>query len=97
MASLLHHIIATKLAIRLVEIVGITNYDENDKRLPKPDIFKTPIESLPGEANRDVIVVDEVSESGNTTRARQKIMPYATYAIIHIKPEGKDCTDYYVE
>lgn len=89
--------VATELGVRLIDTIGVKNYDDNDVLLTEPEIFKEPAKNLQGEGSRGVIVVDDLVDSGRSAQAIKNIMPFSTLGVIHAKPKGKSMADYYVQ
>ncbi len=83
--------VAYELDIRLIETVSVTSYDHKEQS-------ETKISSHPQLAGdgEDWLVIDELSDSGNTFRAIRKILPKATYACLYAKPQGAEVVDIYV-
>jgi xanthine phosphoribosyltransferase len=89
--------VSTELNIRFIDTVGVKNYNDNDKPLTKPIIFKKPLDELCGEGSRGVIVIDDLVDSGKSVDAILELMPHAEVAVVHAKPEGRDRANYYVD
>lgn len=85
-------IIARALDIRLVDTVNIESYSAQTRGdvqiLSQPDLQYNQI---------DTLVIDDLSDSGNTFKAIRSLWPQATFACIFVKPEGQPQADYFVE
>lgn len=83
-------LVARELDIRIIDTVSIKSYDHQTQSaatvLKMPDGIGT---------GQNCLIIDDLSDTGNTFKALRRILPDATYACIYVKPEGKAVTDFY--
>lgn len=75
-------IIARELNIRQIETVSIASYDEQQRHEPK--ILKMCAEQF----RSNVLVVDDLADTGTTLRLLQKELTNARFATLFVKPQG---------
>lgn len=85
-------ILAYELDIRNVEVVNMSSYDGDKQRL-REDID---IQSYVGKVDKNTIVIDDLSDTGNTFKLLRKEFPQAHFASVYAKPKGKSFVDFYV-
>ncbi|PZP55085.1 MAG: xanthine phosphoribosyltransferase [Micavibrio aeruginosavorus] len=83
--------VAYELDIHLIETISVTSYDHKSQSEAK--IASAPQHAGDGEG---WLVIDELSDTGNTFRAIRNILPKATYACLYAKPKGTETVDVYV-
>ncbi|MFA7277134.1 MAG: xanthine phosphoribosyltransferase [Pseudobdellovibrionaceae bacterium] len=83
-------LIARDLDIRLIDTISIASYAHQDQSAAK--ILKFPDNCGTG---KNILVIDDLSDTGNTFRAIREKLPEATYACIYVKPAGKPLADAY--
>ena len=86
-------ILAYELDIRNVEVVNMSSYD-GDKQRSQNDID---IKSFVGEVDEHTLVIDDLSDTGNTFRLLRQEFPKAHFAAVYAKSKGKVLVDFYVE
>lgn len=79
------------LNIRNIEVINVQSYSE-DRKQGKLNFLKAP--NLE-EEGRDWLIIDDLSDSGETLKAIRKKFPNATYATLLTKPKGEAVVDYY--
>lgn len=84
-------ILAYEMDIRNVEVVNMSSYD-GDKQRSKEDID---IKSFVGDVDEKTIVIDDLSDTGNTFRLLRQKFPKAHFATVYAKPKGKEFVDFY--
>ncbi len=84
-------ILAYEMDIRNVEVVNMSSYD-GDKQRSNDAID---IQSFVGEVDENTIVIDDLSDTGNTFRLLRKEFPKAHFAAVYAKPKGKEFVDFY--
>lgn len=75
---------------RLILNICLQSYSTDHKR---KEIQMLHDPKLPNEGE-GYLIIDEISDSGNTFRYLRNIYPKATYVALYAKPEGKDVADY---
>jgi xanthine phosphoribosyltransferase len=84
-------IIARHLKIRNIDTFCISSYDDQNQR--QATIIKQPESAGDGTG---WLVIDDLSDSGNTFRIIRKTLPNAHYAAIYAKPKGEDAVDTFI-
>ncbi len=82
-------IVARELEVRLIETVCIVSYDydqQGDLAVVKP---------VDGDG-QDVLIIDDLVDTGRTAEAVKKMLPTAHYATVYAKPEGRPLVDTFV-
>ncbi len=75
-------ILAREMNIRLVDTLCIASYDHTDQG--NAQILKT----AEGDSS-DILLVDDLVDSGVTAQIARELLPQATLAVIYAKPKGK--------
>jgi xanthine phosphoribosyltransferase len=83
-------LVARELNIRVIDTVSVKSYDHQSQT--EATILKMPENIGTG---RNCLIIDDLSDTGNTFKALRKSLPDATYACLHVKPLGKPLTDYF--
>lgn len=84
-------IIARHLGVKNIDTLCISSYDNQNQR--KADVIKSASAAGDGEG---WLVIDDLSDTGNTFRAARLLMPKAHYASLYAKPAGEDAVDTYI-
>lgn len=84
-------IVARHLGIKHIDTFCVSSYDDQTKRHAK--IIKQP-EIADGGAGW--LVIDDLSDKGDTLRLIRKYLPNAHYGTIYAKPTGEDAVDTFV-
>jgi xanthine phosphoribosyltransferase len=82
-------ILATALEIRLLDTICMASYDERVQRAGEPIVLK-PAAAGDGEG---WLVVDELTDSGNTFRKLRTMLPKAHFAAVYVKPAAEALVD----
>ncbi len=85
-------IIAQELNIRQIETICISSYDFQTQGSTK--ILTTPQGVTYG--GKNWLVIDDLTDSGNTFTEARKILPGAHYACLYAKPEGVKTADTFI-
>ena len=85
-------IIARKLNIKKIDTFCISSYDDMDQR--NATIIKEPYKEV--NDGSDWLVIDDLSDTGNTLRLIRKHLPKAHLAAVYGKPKGIDAVDTFV-
>ena len=83
-------ILSHELKIKQIDTIGFGSYHNKEKK--SLTVFK-PFASH----EKNIIVVDELSDSGGTMKAAQKYIPNAYRVVVYTKPEGKDAVNLFVK
>ena len=88
-------IICRELGIRMIETLAIASYHDyaNQGELR---IIKGVSADIAADGGRDVLVVDDLTDTGKTARAAREMLPNAHYAAVYAKPAGKPLIDTFV-
>ena len=86
-------IIARELGIRLIDTISVHSYAGQDQQ-KELKILKQPVLENGGAG---WLVIDDLSDSGNTFRAVREIFPNAHNATLYAKPKGVDAIDTYIQ
>lgn len=89
-------IIARELEIRMVGVIGIASYHEYETRgqLQVLQRASPEVQDLAGGNGEQLLVIDDLSDSGGTFRAVQQMFPHAHRASVYAKhPRGTLATD----
>ena len=83
-------VVARELNIRLVETFCVVSYEVKEQGaaniLKQPDI---------GTGN-DWLVIDDLTDTGNTFRLIREHLPDAHFACVYVKPQGRDTADTFI-
>lgn len=82
-------IIARELEIYYIDTVCITSYDWQDQG-------KTKILKEVDGSGEDLLIIDDLVDTGATASVARKILPKAYFATVYAKPAGKPMVDAYV-
>ena len=88
-------IVARELGIRVVETVGIASYDY-DKQSDIAVLKKISAEITGDLGGEDVLVVDDLVDTGKTGMMVKQMLPKCHFAAVYAKPMGKTVVDTYV-
>ncbi len=84
-------IIARHLGVKNIDTLCISSYDDQSQR--KAAVLKAATAAGEGEG---WLVIDDLSDTGNTFRAARALLPKAHYASLYAKPAGEDAVDTYI-
>lgn len=85
-------LVAEKTGIRTLDTLSVSSYThDNQSQL---DILKPTGVTDDGEG---WLVIDDLSDTGNTFRAIRNMLPKAYFATLHVKPAGRDAVDCWVK
>lgn len=90
-------IVARELGIRVIETVCVASYDYD--RQGDLEVLKEvapEIRSLGGEGGSDVLIVDDLVDTGKTARVVRELLPRAHFATVYAKPAGRPLVDTFV-
>ena len=84
-------IIAYELDIRNTSVVNIISYNgSNQIKLEKIDNIETI-----GEIDEKTLIIDDISDTGQTIKTMRKNFPSGTYVTVYVKEKGKTDPDIY--
>lgn len=85
------NLLARKLKIKIFEIIGLESYGEDNSQ--KQIRVLKPLELKDG--GKNWLIVDDLSDTGDTLRYMQTHFPNAMRACLYVKPKGKDMAHFY--
>jgi xanthine phosphoribosyltransferase len=88
-------IVARELGIRVIETVGIASYDY-DKQGDIAVLKKIAAEIMGDKQGEDVLVVDDLVDTGKTGLVVKQMLPKCHLAAVYAKPQGRAVVDSYV-
>jgi xanthine phosphoribosyltransferase len=88
-------IISRELGIRLIETVCVASYHEYVEQ-GQLDVLKEVSPSLLVDEGRDVLIVDDLTDTGKTAAVVRAMMPQAHFATVYAKPKGRPLVDTFV-
>jgi xanthine phosphoribosyltransferase len=90
-------IVARELNLRVIETLCIASYDETVKgslKVLKP--VAPAIAAIGDSKGKGVLLVDDLTDTGNTARVVRQILPNAHFATVYAKPAGAPLCDTFV-
>lgn len=90
-------IVARELGLRLVETICVASYDEKVQGDLK--VLKSVAPSVAGIGDglgKGVLLVDDLTDTGNTARVVRKLLPNAHFATVYAKPAGAPMCDTFI-
>ena len=88
-------IICRELGIRMIETLAIASYHDYDTQ-GGLQVIKGVSKDIAADGGRNVLVVDDLTDTGKTAKAAREMLPNAHYATVYAKPEGKPTVDMFV-
>lgn len=88
-------IISRELEIRIVETVGVASYHDYDQQ-GDLEVLKTITPDLLDGDGGDVLIIDDLVDTGATAQAVRDMLPAAHFATVYAKPLGRPLVDTYV-
>lgn len=85
-------IISRELEIRLIETICIHSYQHQDQG--NAEMLKTP--EL-GDDGKDWLIIDDLSDTGNTFKIVRDLYPNAHFAAMYAKPLGASLVDTHIQ
>jgi xanthine phosphoribosyltransferase len=90
-------IVARELNLRVIETLCIASYDETVKgslKVLKP--VAPAIAAIGDSKGKGVLLVDDLTDTGNTARVVRQLLPNAHFATVYAKPAGAPLCDTFV-
>ncbi len=84
-------LISHELDIRHIETICIASYEESTRIQRMPKVIKNLSQKWP-----NVLVIDDLVDTGKTFQLVQKMLPQAQYAALYAKPKGLNVVNHYV-
>lgn len=91
-------IIARELDLRLIDTICVTSYEgKRAQKLGETSVLKNvSAELLDGIDEEDVLIVDDLVDTGTTAKVVRQLLPRAHLATIYAKPAGRPLVDTFV-
>lgn len=83
-------LIARDLDVRVIDTVSVQSYDHQTQSDAK--VLKFPHDIGQGDS---CLIIDDLSDTGNTFKALRKSFPKASYGCLYVKPDGKPQADFF--
>ncbi|MDQ0315737.1 xanthine phosphoribosyltransferase [Amorphus orientalis] len=90
-------IVAREIGIRLIDTFCVASY--HDKQQGKLQVLKGVSDALTeagGSAGENVLIVDDLVDTGATARVVRSYLPKAHFATVYAKPQGRPLVDTFV-
>lgn len=84
-------IVARELEVRMIDTICVSSYDHQDHG--NLQLLKG-IEDA--ERGRDILIVDDLVDTGQTARIVRNLLPEAHFATVYAKPEGRPMVDTFI-
>lgn len=88
-------IVARELGVRIVETLGVSSYS-TETRQGEIAVIKPMTEILRAHSPGEVLVIDDLADTGATARAVRALLPGAHIAVLYVKPRGRPTVDSFV-
>jgi xanthine phosphoribosyltransferase len=88
-------IVARELGIRVVETICVASYHEENQR-GEVEVLKGLSDTILSRPGEDVLIVDDLVDTGATARAVRELLPRAHFATVYAKPQGRPMVDTFV-
>jgi len=88
-------IIARELDIRLIETVCVASYHDYLEQ-GELTVLKEITPSLLENEGKDVLIVDDLTDTGKTASVVRAMMPQAHFAAVYAKPKGRPLVDTFI-
>jgi xanthine phosphoribosyltransferase len=90
-------IVARELGLRLIETICVASYDETVQGELKVLKSVAPsIAAIGDGAGKGVLLVDDLTDTGNTARIVRNMLPNAHFATVYAKPAGAPLCDTFI-
>ena len=88
-------IIARELGIRVIETVCVASYHDYASQ-GQLDVLKEVTPSLTESDGENVLIVDDLTDTGKTAKLVREMVPRAHYATMYAKPAGRPLVDTFI-
>ncbi|MEN3793427.1 xanthine phosphoribosyltransferase [Fulvimarina sp. MAC3] len=88
-------IIARELGVRLIETVCVASYHEYSEQ-GQLKILKEVSSELTQDGGKNVLIVDDLTDTGKTARIVREMLPEAHFAAVYAKPMGRPLVDTFI-
>jgi xanthine phosphoribosyltransferase len=87
-------IVARELGIRLIETICVSSYNHTQQGQLK--VLKGVAPELAHKRGEDVLIVDDLVDTGQTARIVRDLLPIAHFATVYAKPMGRPMVDTFI-
>lgn len=88
-------IIARELGVRLIETVCVASYHEYSEQ-GALKVLKEVSSDLTSDGGKNVLIVDDLTDTGKTARIVREMLPEAHFAAVYAKPMGRPLVDTFI-
>ena len=88
-------IVARELNIRLIETVCVASYHDYSSQ-GEMTVLKEINADLAADDGKDVLIVDDLTDTGKTAEIVRAMLPKAHFATVYAKPKGRPMVDTFV-
>jgi xanthine phosphoribosyltransferase len=88
-------IVARELNIRMIETVCVASYHDYDSQ-GDMQIIKQVNEDLSKSGGEDILIVDDLTDTGKTAELVRSMLPKAHFATVYAKPKGRPMVDTFI-
>ncbi len=88
-------VIARELGIRLIETVCVASYHDYSSQ-GELTVLKEISPSLLKHGGRDVLIIDDLTDTGKTAAIVRAMIPEAHFAAVYAKPKGRPLVDTFI-
>ena len=90
-------IVARELGVRIIDTVCIASYDHTKQaELQVLKSTSADTAALGGGTGKGLLIVDDLVDTGKTSRLVREMMPDAHFATVYAKPKGRPLVDTFV-
>lgn len=88
-------IVARELNIRLIETVCVASYHDYSSQ-GDMHVIKEVNEELKTSGGEDILIVDDLTDTGKTATLVRAMLPKAHFATVYAKPKGRPMVDTFI-
>ena len=88
-------VISRELGIRVIETVGVASYHDYTAQ-GEMKVVKEITPALLEDDGKDVLIVDDLTDTGKTAAIVRAMLPKAHFAAVYAKPKGRPLVDTFV-
>lgn len=86
-------LVAQEMGVKHMETISIESYSHQNQTSDPIVHYKPTLE----DGGKDWLIIDDLSDTGNTFALIRKMFPKAHYACVYVKPDGEKQADTYIE
>ncbi|MBY6239772.1 xanthine phosphoribosyltransferase [Methylosinus sp. Sm6] len=88
-------VVARELGIRVIDTICVASYHEENQR-GEVVVLKPLSETILSRPSEEVLVIDDLVDTGATAKAVRALLPKAHFATVYAKPQGRPMVDTFV-